>query len=264
MSTTGPIDVTWPDLALAAMLVLVAIAISAWQRLGLVRGFAVGALRAVVQLYAVGYILVYLFRVDRWYLVLLALVAMLLAATLTATDRQRARRRTLFPLIGTAILLGAGLTLAYVDAIVLRVPQWYDPRYLVPLFGMIVSNAMNAGALAAERMASEMESRRAEVEAYLALGASPARAAAEATRRALVAALIPSVNGLAIVGLVSLPGMMTGQILAGSSPLLAVRYQLVVVFMLASATSLTAAYVVLRYRHTFFTAAEQLAQRVPV
>lgn len=262
----GPIDVSWWDLALAAVLVLVAIAVARWQRLGLARGFAVGAVRAVVQLGAVGYVLVWLFAVDRWYLVLLAVLVMLLAAAKTATDRQRGARarRTLFPITGAALAIGAGLTLAWVDAVVLRLPQWYDPRYIIPLFGMIVANAMNAAALAAERLAGEMEARRGEIEAYLALGASPARASAEAVRRSLTAALIPSVNGLAIVGLVSLPGMMTGQILSGSSPLLAVRYQVMVAFMLAGTTAVSAAMVVLWYRRTFFTAAEQLAARVPV
>jgi putative ABC transport system permease protein len=100
-----------------------------------------------------------------------------------------------------------------------------------------------------------MDSRRGEVEAYLALGATPARASAEPVRRALVAALIPAVNGLMVVGLVQLPGMMTGQILAGQSPLLAVRYQIVVAFMLAGATAGTSAIVVLWYRRRFFTAA---------
>lgn len=264
MTTHPLIDVTWFDLGLAAALVLVAIALSWWQRLGLARGFAIGALRATVQLVLVGYVLTYLFATRRWYLVVLALLVMLFAATKTATDRQRAARRTLFPIAGTAMLLGAGATLLYVDHIVLRVRPWYDPQYVIPLFGMIVGNAMNGAALAAERLASEMESRRGEVEAYLALGASPAVASAEPVRRALIAALIPAVNGLMIVGLVSLPGMMTGQILAGSSPLTAVRYQIVVAFMLAGAVAATATVVVLWYRRTFFTSAEQLAARVPV
>ena len=146
---------------------------------------------------------------------------------------------------------------------VLQVEPWYEPRYLIPLFGMIVGNAMNGAALAAERLASELASRRGEVEAYLALGATPARAAAEPTRRAMSAALIPSVNGLMTVGLVQLPGMMTGQVLAGQSPLLAVRYQIVVAFMLTGATAMTTMIVVLWYRRTFFTSAAQLALRLP-
>jgi putative ABC transport system permease protein len=252
---------SWLDLVLASALVLVAMAISAWQRLGLARGFAVGAVRAVVQLVAVGYVLAFLISSRRWYLVLGALLVMLIAATVTATDRQRNGRRRLFVISGTAMFVGAGITLAYVDAVVLRLRPWYDPQYLIPLFGMIIGNSMNGAALAAERLNGEMELRRGEVEAYLALGASPARASAEPVRRALVAAMLPTLNMLMVVGLVSLPGMMTGQVIAGSSPLTAVRYQIVVVFMLAGATAVTSAIVALWYRRTFFTAAEQLVVR---
>ena len=262
------IDISWMHLALAGALVLVAVAISAWQRLGLARGFVVGAIRAVIQLVAVGYVLVFVFAAERWWLVLVVLAVMLVAATATATNRLSgvpvAGRRKLRTISGTAMLVGAGLTLAYVTVVVLNVRPWYEPRYLIPLFGMIVGSAMNGAALAAERLASEMESRRGEVEAYLALGAAPARAAAEPVRRALVASLIPAVNSLMVVGLVQLPGMMTGQILAGQSPLLAVRYQIVVAFMLAGSTAMTSVIVVLWYRRTFFTAAEQLAVSVPL
>lgn len=257
------LELSWVDLALASALVFVAMALSAWQRLGIVRGLAIGAVRAVVQLVAVGYVLAFLITTRRPLLVLLTLLVMLVAATVTATERQKRGRARLFVISGTAMLIGAGLTLAYVDAVILRLRPWYDPQYLIPLFGMIIGNAMNGAALAAERLNSEMELRRGEVEAYLALGASPARASAEAVRRALVASMMPTVNMLMVVGLVSLPGMMTGQVIAGSSPLTAVRYQIVVVFMLAGAVAVTSVLVALWYRRSFFTAAEQLAERRP-
>ena len=260
---SSALALSWLDLGIAAGLVLVAMGISAWQRLGLARSFAVGAVRAVVQLVAVGYVLAFLISTHRWYLVLATLFAMLVAATITATDRQRSGRRQLFVISGTAMLIGAGLTLAYVDTLVLRLRPWYDPQYLIPLFGMIIGNSMNGAALAAERLNGEMELRRGEVEAYLALGASPARASAAAVRRALVASLTPTVNMLMVVGLVSLPGMMTGQIIAGSSPLTAVRYQIVVVFMLAGAVAVTSVLVALWHRRSFFTDAEQLVPRPP-
>jgi putative ABC transport system permease protein len=260
----GLIDLSWVDLALASALVLVAIGLSQWQRLGLARGFVIGGIRAVVQLTIVGYVLAFLFATRQWYLVVLALLVMLVAATKTATDRQRSARSSIFDITGLAMLVGTGLTLAYVDGVVLRLHPWYNPQYVIPLFGMIVGNAMNGAALAAERLTSEMELRRGEVEAYLALGASPARAAAEPVRRALTAALIPAVNGLMVVGLVALPGMMTGQILAGSSPNLAVRYQIMVAFMLAGAVAITSTAMVLWYRRRFFTPAEQLAVRTEV
>lgn len=268
-SAAGTLDVPWPGLAMAFMLILVSVALSSWQRLGLERGFLVGSARAFVQLVAVGYVLVYLFAARSWWLVLLALAVMLVSATTTATRRRRGaripgERRALWQISGTAMLLSSGLTLAFVTQVVLRVEPWYEPRYIIPLFGMIVGNAMNGAALAAERLASEMEARRGEVEAYLALGASPARASADPMRRAMVAALIPSVNGLMTVGLVQLPGMMTGQILAGQSPLLAVRYQVLVAFMLAGASAMTVVAVARWYRRVFFTDAAQLRVRVPV
>jgi putative ABC transport system permease protein len=254
------VDVTWLDLSLAAGLVLIAIGISRWQGLGLARDLALGALRTVVQLVLVGYVLVYIFALDRWYLVIAALLLMLAVATGTAVGRQERPTRTLLAITGAAMLLGSGLTLAYVGGVVVRMEPWYNPRYLIPLFGMIVGNAMNAAALAAERLGGEMRMRRAEIEAYLALGATPERASREPVRRALVASLIPTVNGLMVVGIVSLPGMMTGQILAGVSPLVAVRYQIVVMFMLAGSVAVTAAGVALWYRRTFFTDAIQLRQ----
>lgn len=266
MSGEPPLDIAWVDLGLAAALVMVAVALSAWQRLGLGRSLVSGAIRASVQLVIVGHVLLWLFAADRWYLVLALMLLMVAVATTTATGRLAGgagTRRRLRPICATAILVGSGLTLAYVGVVIVHVDPWYNPRYLIPLFGMIVSNAMNGAALAAERLQSEMEGRRAQIEAYLALGASPRQASAEPVRKALVAAMIPMVNSLTVVGVVALPGMMTGQILAGADPTLAVRYQLVVVFMLTAATAVTAAGVVLWYRRTFFSAAAQLLPRVP-
>lgn len=260
MSLEPPLNIGWPQLMIAAALVLVALGLSAWQRLGLGKSLAIGTLRAIVQLIAVGYVLLWVFAANRWYLVCGVLLLMVMTASFTATRRLRApaavRRRLNF-ICSIAILAGSGLTLAYVGAVI-HVTPWYNPRYLIPLFGMIVANAMNAAALGAERLQSEMDAGRAQIEAYLALGASAQQASAEQVRRALIASLIPTVNMLAVMGIVALPGMMTGQILAGISPNLAVRYQLVVVFMLTSATAITSAGVVLWYRRSFFSAATQL------
>lgn len=267
MSAEGPVDIAWAGLVQAAAMVMVAVALSAWQRLGLGRSLVLGALRATIQLVVIGHVLLWLFEADRWYLVAGVLLLMVAVATFTATSRLRGApevRRRLRPICAAAIFTGAGLTLAYVGGVIVHVTPWYNPRYLIPLFGMIVANAMNGAALAAERLQSEMEAGRAEIESYLALGASPQQASAVPVRRALVAAMIPAVNSLAIVGVVALPGMMTGQILAGADPTLAVRYQLVVVFMLTAATAITAVGVVLWYRRTFFSPAAQLLPRVPV
>ncbi len=252
------IDLSLLDLTLAAGLILIAIGLSHWQGIGLTRDLVIGAVRTVVQLVLVGYVLVYVFALDRWYLVVAALLMMLAVAAWTAGGRQDRPTRELYGIFGLAMLLGSGLTLVYVGSLVVRADPWYDPRYLIPLFGMIIGNAMNAASLAAERLAGEMDARRAEIEAYLALGADPARATEDAVRRATRASMIPMVNSLMVVGIVALPGMMTGQIIAGASPLSAVRYQIVVMFMLMAAVTVTGTLVPLWYRKTFFTEAEQL------
>jgi putative ABC transport system permease protein len=252
------LGLSWLDLVAASGLVLLAVGIARWQRIGLAGSLIVGAVRSVVQLALVGYVLVYIFEIDQWWLVLAALAIMLAVAAREAVRRQEERSLRLYGMTGLALLVGSGFTLFYVSLVVVRIEPWYNPRYLIPLFGMIVGNAMNAAALAHERLAAELKSRRGEVEAYLALGATAARASRGPTRSALRAALIPTVNSLMVVGLVALPGMMTGQILAGVSPLLAIRYQIVVMFMLASAVAVSAVTVVLWNRRLFFTPDEQL------
>jgi UDP-glucose/iron transport system permease protein len=258
MASRSIIDVSWFDLAWAGGLMLIAVGISHWQKLGLAQRLVIGAIRTVVQLMLVGYALVYIFALDRWYLVGVALLCMLLVATKAAVNRQFRASRTLLMITGVAMLLASGLTLLYISTLVVRVTPWYNPQYLIPLFGMIIGSAMNAAAIAAERLASEMAARTAEIEAYLALGATAQQASQQPVRQALRAALMPTVNGLMVVGIVTLPGMMTGQILAGASPLIAIRYQIVVAFMQAAAVAITTAIVTLWYRRTFFTAALQL------
>jgi len=261
MTTGGPIDIGLGNLLLAAALIGLTAALSAWQQLGLTRSVVIGGIRASVQLLLVALVLQWIFGENHWYLVLATLLLMVAVAGHTALGRiaDSARRRRILGIICTAsIFIGSALTLAYVDLLVIKPVPRYDARYLIPLFGMIVANAMNGAALAAERLRSEINARRAEIEALLALGATAAQAAEVPVRLALGAAMIPAVNALTVVGVVSLPGMMTGQILAGVDPTLAVRYQLVVVFMLTAATAITATLLVFWYRKQFFTPAEQL------
>ena len=252
------VEVSWFDLGVAFGLILIAVGIARWQGVGLAQRLVIGAMRAVAQLVLVGYVLVSLFALNRWYLVVAALLLMLLVATQAAVTRQPGARRRLVMITGVAMLVASGLTLLYISTLVVRVAPWYNPQYMIPLFGMIVGSAMNAAAIAAERLHSEITARRAEIEAYLALGAHYHHASQHAVRQAMRASLIPTVNGLMVVGVVTLPGMMTGQILAGASPLIAIRYQIVVVFMQAAAVAMTTAIVTLWYRRTFFTPALQL------
>jgi len=236
--TAGVIDLSWWQLALAVLLVVVVAAISLRERLGLERDLLIGAVRTLVQLYLVGLILAAVFGAARWYWVVLILVVMAAIATHAAVARLPKPIPGVHWIAATALMLSTAGTLVYVIGIVIEPRPWWEPQYLIPIAGMILGNSMTSAALAGDRLQSDLFTRRDEVEARLALGFSGRDAVQPLVRAALRAAMIPTVNGMMTVGLVQLPGMMTGQILAGASPLTAIRYQIVVVFMMAVATAL--------------------------
>lgn len=234
----GIIELSWWQLALALLLVLVIAAISLRERLGLERDLVIGAVRAIVQLYLVGLILAAVFTAARWYWVLVILMVMVAIATHAAVSRLGKPIPGVYWIAATALTLSTAATLAYVIGVVIEPRPWWEPQYLIPIAGMILGNSMTSAALAGDRLQSDLFARRDEVEARLALGFSGREAVQPLVRAALRAAMIPTVNGMMTVGVVQLPGMMTGQILAGTSPLTAIRYQIVVVFMMAVATAL--------------------------
>jgi putative ABC transport system permease protein len=255
---SGPIPLSVEQLVAASALVVCAIALLRALRVGNELDFVWGAARTVAQLLLVGYVLRWIFEVRALPWVALAFAVMLGAAAWTASRRTARRIPGLLGLSGLALALGSGLTTFAVTALIVRADPWWDPRYFLPLAGMIVGNAMNAAALAAERLQAEISGRRDQIEELLALGASPRQATADAVRTALRAALVPTVNAMLTVGLVSLPGMMTGQMIAGAEPTTAARYQIVVMFMLTSATTVSAIVLATLLYRRFFTAAWQL------
>jgi putative ABC transport system permease protein len=256
--TAGVIDLAWWQLALALGLVGVVTVISLRQALGLERDLVVGALRTIVQLYAVGLILTAVFAAARWYWVLLILGVMTSVATHAAVSRLPKPLPGAYGIAAAALTVSTAATLAYVIGVVVRVRPWYDPQYIVPIAGMILGNSMTSAALAGDRLQGELRARAAEVEARLALGFSGREAVQPMVRTALRSAMIPTVNGMMTVGLVQLPGMMTGQILAGSSPLTAIRYQILVVFMLAAGTAVGSLLFVRLAAGRYLTVAHQL------
>jgi putative ABC transport system permease protein len=256
------IDLSVWQLGSALLLVGIVVAVSARQALGLERDLVVGALRAIVQLYLVGLILAAVFTAARWYWVLLILAVMIGVATQSAVSRLRKPIPGQYQIAAFALTVATAATLAYVIGAVVRVHQWYEPQYVIPIAGMILGNAMTSAALAGDRLQGDLAARADEIEARLALGFSGREAVQPMARAALRAAMIPTVNGMMTVGLVQLPGMMTGQILAGSSPLVAIEYQLVVVFMQAAATAMAALLFVRLAARRYFTAAHQLRRHL--
>lgn len=253
------IHITYLDLLIALILIGITAGVSRWQRLGLERDITIGTVRTFVQLLAVGLVLQQIFDAARWYWVILALSVMVTVAGWNAMERQTGPKQGLLSLMTGAIALGSAVCLAIVIGVVLRVRPWYQPRYVIPIAGMIIGNAMTGAALVVNRLRSEIVLRRSEVEAALALGATSRGAAGGALREALRAAMMPTISSMMTVGIVSLPGMMTGQIISGTRPAEAVRYQVVVVLMVAAATAITAITAGFRALRVFFTPAHQLS-----
>ena len=214
------------NVALAFVPVLVVLAVMFWWSLGI--GDSVVAVgRMLIQLVVIGYALIWIFEVDSLLLVLGLLTTMLLIASsiaLRPLAEHRAEGDYARALL--SIAFGGGLTLAFMTYFVLTLDPWYQANIMIPLAGMIFASSMNVVSVAAERLHMEIDH-----------GSPPTTA----RNQAFKAGLIPIFNSLLAVGLVSLPGMMTGQILSGVSPLIAVRYQIVVMCMITGASGMSAA-----------------------
>ncbi|HEX4386638.1 MAG TPA: iron export ABC transporter permease subunit FetB [Myxococcales bacterium] len=254
------VDITPPRLALSLLLIAVAILLSRKSRLDLTRDLLLGAVRGAAQLIAIGYVLLLLFNHERPGWVLLLLSVMIVAAAATAARRVESgpSRRVLFPRALAAISAGALLALLPVFIAIVPLHPWYEARYLVPISGMMLSNAMNVVAQVFERIFAAASSETDQIEAMLALGATPAQALQRQVRATLRAALLPTINGLLTVGLVALPGMMTGQIVSGTAPEQAVRYQIVILYQLVAVAAVSGFVAAAFARRLLFTPRAQL------
>lgn len=256
----GYVDIPLPRLAFALGFILLAMIVSQRSKLRLERDFVWGAVRAAAQLIAIGYLLRALFAHERPGWVLLALTVMLLVAAWTSARRitrgPASRELLLYALASIAV----GATVALVPVFVFIVPPkpWFEARYLVPLGGMMISSSMNVVAMVLERLFASARAESATIEQLLALGATPQQALLPFTRAALRAAMIPTINGLLTVGLVALPGMMTGQIVGGVAPEQAVRYQIVIMYQLVATTAISGALAARLARRLLFTREAQL------
>lgn len=218
-------NIVWSDLALMLLPVGVVMAIFWYWSLGI--GGALYALgRMLLQLTLIGYILVAIFQTESAWVVLGVLLVMLFFSGWIALRTVPDKRISLMFYALGAIFAGGGVTLIFVAQGVLHLEPWYLPQYMIPLAGMVFANAMNSVSLAAERYYSELSEGLDMI---------------AARNKAMQAAMIPVINALFAVGLVSLPGMMTGQILSGVSPLIAARYQIMVMLMIFSAAGISTA-----------------------
>lgn len=240
------------DMAIAASLILINGALSLLLRLGLERQLIWAAVRTVVQLLAIGYVLGWVFEFAYWYVVLPIMCLMTLIAGTSAAGRGKRTYAGQRLDSVASVWISSWLVTAIGLFAVIRIHPWYEPQYAIPILGMILGNTLTGVSLGMERMTQELTSGRGTVEMILALGGTRWEAAQQAARHAVRAGMMPTLNQMTVVGIVSLPGMMTGQVLAGENPEDAVRYQIVIMFLIAAASALgTVGAVLLTYRRLF-------------
>ena len=248
-------------LALGLFFVLAAGGASLYHTLKLERDLLVGTIRTFAQLFLLGYALKVIFALDRAWLVLAIFGFMILFASWTIRARIKEKQVSFFLPVFFSMMISYVLVSYMVTAVVVGVKPWWKPQYFIPLGGMVIGNSMNAIAIALERLLSDLRARRQEVEMKLCLGADYKEASHDVVRNAMRAGMIPSINSMMAVGVVFIPGMMTGQILAGADPLMAIRYQIVVMVMLVGSTAIGSLLVVLLVRRLCFGSAHQLLLR---
>ncbi len=225
------------DVALAASLVLLAGALSVALRLGLVRSLFVSALRSAVQLTLIGLLLRWIFARTEVAFTGAAMLFMVAVASRAALKRAGWSLAGAAPGAFGTLALTAGTTALAASALLIQAQPWHRAQVMIPILGMLLGNALTGISLSLDSLLGAFAEEKDRIEAELALGAGRWEAARAPLRRAIRRGLTPIINAMTVAGLVSLPGMMTGQILAGAEPLDAVRYQLLILFLIAGVTA---------------------------
>lgn len=226
------------DLSMAAILVLLLGLLSWRMQLDISRQLYIAALRTTVQLLLIGLVLKALFASTQPLFILLIAMLMISVAGFEILSRQK---RKLHPLGGFVISTGSLFVSSFIITllcllVIIRADPWYHPQYAIPLLGMLLGNTMTGIALGMDRLLQSAWQQRPVIEQRLMLGQAPCDAISDIRKEAMRAGMIPIINSMAAAGLVSLPGMMTGQILAGAPPVEAVKYQILIMFMITAGT----------------------------
>jgi putative ABC transport system permease protein len=233
-------DLGYGDVLIAASLIFINGLLSYALQLGLERRLLIAAVRTIVQLLLIGYVLEWIFAERNTPIIWLLALVMSLIAGIAAVQRVEKRYPGIWMIGIVSVMAASWLVTGVALSAVIPTSAWQEnaAQYVIPLLGMILGNALTGISLGLNQLTEQLTSHSARVELYLTLGATRWEAARGPVRNAMRTALIPIINSMSVVGLVSLPGMMTGQLLAGVSPLAAVKYQIVIMFLIAAATAL--------------------------
>jgi putative ABC transport system permease protein len=234
------ISLSYFDLALASLLIFANGIISVWFRLGLERTLLINTVRMVVQLSLIGFVLKFIFLQTSPLWTAALAVVMLLVAGREVIARQTVRLKGWWGYgIGTTTMFFISIfsTLLTVGVIIAPDP-WYAPRFILPILGMVLGNTLTGISIGLETINTTLKRERPGIEARIALGHRRFEAVEQPLRHSLKTGMMPIINALATSGIVSLPGMMTGQIIAGADPVEATKYQILIMFLIAGTTAM--------------------------
>ena len=227
------------------------------------RELAIGTVRMTIQLVLIGLVLEYLFDNPSWMATILILCLMLSFAVYNVFGRTKlSLSKAMKKVVAISIVVGTCFSIFYFLLVILALQPWYDARYFIPIAGMIIGNSMSGISLGVERLVHGMINKREQIEGTLALGASPATASMEIVQDAYNAAILPTINSMMGMGIVFLPGLMTGQILAGISPNTAIAYQIAIMLAIVGSVGLSVFILVQLGYRTFFNKRAQLVAEV--
>ncbi len=228
------------DLVLAVGLMVISISLSAVENLGLELNLALATGRTILQLIVLGYVLEFIFALDNVWAVLGLLAIMLTITAIVAQNWIGKKIPRVFPLVWRSIFFSTTVILLYTEFLIIQPDRWYEARYLIPLGSILVGNALNSAVVSGERLVSTVKQFSGEIETHLSLGATPQQVVKGYRRDAIRSALTPVLNQMLLIGIVSIPSFTNGQLLAGTKPLDAVSYEILIMFMIVTTNLITA------------------------
>lgn len=236
--TAGELSLTWTEVGIAAGLLAINAVVSILLKLGLARQIALSSIRMTLQLAILGLVLKQIFELSIAAPVMLLAGLMTIVAGVSAVRRINLRFSSIYPTTVFAVWSSSWIVTAITLLMIVQPQPWYSPQVVIPLLGMVLGNSLTGISLGLDRFLSELRNRRGEVETLLSLGATRWESCREVFSGATRTAMIPILNTMSVAGIVSIPGMMTGQLLAGAPPIQAVQYQVMIMFVIAAAIAL--------------------------
>jgi putative ABC transport system permease protein len=246
------------DLAWAFGLIAISIGLLQWQRVKIVGQIALAAARSILQLLVMGFGLQVIWQLNHPLVTVGSIVVLTIVTAIATSSRISDRVKNLLPIVSGSMLTGLIIAVGYTILVVIKPNNWHQPQYLLACAGISLGYLLNSTAVAGERMMSGIEQHQSEIETHLSLGATPTQAISTYRQAAIKAALLPTIDLLGVAGLVTIPGFLSGELLANVQPVNAAGYQIVVLFTAIASNTIAAILVTQVIANRYFNRHAQL------